>query len=70
MVSMLTCRLDDVVLLGYSDLQRFKVMILIDVNVLAKDIFVLPNKVKTFDSHNCDAVKFEDVAQSTGLQQD
>lgn len=57
-------------MLGYSDLQRFKVMILIDVNVLAKDIFVLPNKVKTFDSHDCDAVKFGDVAQSTGLQQD
>jgi hypothetical protein len=27
-------------------------MILIDVNVLAKDILVLPNEVKAFDSHD------------------
>jgi hypothetical protein len=50
-----TGRLDNVVLLSYSHLQRFKVMILINVNVLAKDILVLPNKVKAFDSH--DAMK-------------
>ena len=64
---MLTSRLNDIVLLSYSNLQRFKVMILVDVNVLAKDSLVLPNKVKAFDSHNCDAVKFEDFVLSTGL---
>lgn len=69
-MSVLTSRLNDIVLLSYSNLQRFKVMILVDVNVLAKDTLVLPNKVKAFDSHNCDVARFEDVSVLTGLPQD
>lgn len=48
---LLTSWLDDVVLLSYSNLQSFKIMVLIDVDFLVKDIFALPNEVEAFDSH-------------------
>jgi hypothetical protein len=49
--AVLTRRLDYIVLLSYSNLQCFKVMILIDVNILMKHVFALPNEIKAFDSH-------------------
>jgi hypothetical protein len=44
--------LDDVVLLGYGDLQRFKVVALINMDVLVVDVLVLTDEVKAFDSHD------------------
>lgn len=49
---MFTSWLDDVVLFGYGDLQRLKVMAVIDVDVLVKDVFVLADQVEAFDSHD------------------
>jgi hypothetical protein len=43
--------LDDVVLFSDCKLQRFEVMVLVDVNVIAIDVPVEANEVKAFDSH-------------------
>jgi len=48
---LLTSRLDNVVLFSYSNLQRLKVMVLVDMDVLTIDGLVLPNEVEAFDGH-------------------
>lgn len=47
----ITSRLDDVVVFRYGNLQRRKVMALIDLDVLVVDAFVLSKKVEAFDCH-------------------
>jgi hypothetical protein len=46
-----TSRLNHIVLFRNRDLQCFKVVILVNVNVLMKDVFALTNEVEAFDGH-------------------
>jgi hypothetical protein len=42
---------DDVVLLSYSELQSFEVVILVDMDILVEYILVLADEVEAFDGH-------------------
>jgi hypothetical protein len=42
---------DDVVLLSYSELQSFKVVVLVDMDILVEHILVLADEVEALDGH-------------------
>ena len=60
---MLTSSLYDIVLFSYSYLQRFEIMILVNMNILVKDLLALTDKVESFDGHVGGSIAQEEMFQ-------